>query len=235
MRKHLVFLLLIVLPLLAQQAQAPVEITAEPHHHLVVDNKVVRAFAFSVNPGDATLMHKHGHDYISVFIGDSQATNTKEGAAPAPVAFKDGDVRFAPAGLVHAVADTGSTPVRNATIELLGTTTNAKACSESCAVAIPCDSADKSKCTSANKAFASDQWTVTMVTIPAGGKYPEHTHAGPFLNVALADADVTIKPQKGAETKLHSKAGDIIWNEPTTHAVTNTGSTAAKVAVIDFK
>jgi quercetin dioxygenase-like cupin family protein len=74
-----------------------------------------------------------------------------------------------------------------------------------------------------------------MVTIPAGGKYPEHTHAGPFLNVALADADVTIKPQKGAETKLHSKAGDIIWNEPTTHAVTNTGSTAAKVAVIDFK
>lgn len=227
--------MLIVLPLLAQQAQAPVEITAEPHHHLVVDNKVVRAFAFSVNPGDSTLMHKHGHDYISVFIGDSQAMNTKEGAQPAPASFKDGDVRFAAAGLVHAVADTGSTPVRNATIELLGTTTNAKACTESCAVAIACDAADKDKCATANKAFASDQWTVTLITIPAGGKYPEHAHAGAFLDVALSDADVTFKPQKGAETKLHAKAGDINWHEPTTHAVTNSGTTAARVAVIDFK
>lgn len=235
MRKHLLLLLLIVLPLLAQQAQAPVEITAEPHHHLVVDNKVVRAFAFSVNPGDSTLMHKHGHDYISVFIGDSQAMNTKEGAQPAPAAFKDGDVKFAPAGLVHAVADTGSTPIRNATIELLGTTTNAKACAESCAVAITCEGADKNACATASKAFASDQWTVTLVTIPGGGKYPQHTHAGAFLNVALTDADVTIKPQKGRETKLHAKTGDITWNEPTTHAITNTGKAPVRVAIVEFK
>ena len=235
MRKHFVLLLLIVLPLLAQQAQAPVEITSEPSHHLMFENKTVRAFAVSVDPGKATLVHKHGKDFIAVYVGDSQLLNAKEGAQPVQASFKDGDVRFTPAGLVHAVTNTGSAPFRNATIEVLGATTNAKACTESCAVAIPCDSADKSACASANKAFASDQWTVTIVTIPAGGKYPEHTHAGPFLNVYLTEADITAKPQKGSETKLHSKVGDITWNEATTHTVTNTGKTTAKVAVVDFK
>src|SRR5579884_337968 len=235
MRKHLTVVALAVLALtaMAQQAQAPVAITAEPHHHLVVDNKYVRAFAFSVNPGDTTLMHKHEHDYLGIFIGDSTGTNTKEGGQPTPATFKDGDVKFAAAGVVHAVAGTGSAPVRNATIELLQPTTNPKACTESCAVSIPCDSADKSKCATGNKAFSSDQWTVTIFTLPVGSKYAEHTHAGPYLTVELTDSDVTMNV-KGKSSKAHSKAGDIKWHEPETHSVTNTGKTPAKVAVLKF-
>ncbi len=100
MRKLSVVSLFFILALTAwtQQAQAPVEITAEPHHHLVVENKFVRAFAFSVDPGQSTLMHRHGHDYISIFVGDTQTMNAKEGAQPAPATFKDGDVKFAACG-----------------------------------------------------------------------------------------------------------------------------------------
>ncbi len=46
---------------------------------------------------------------ISVFMGDAQIMNAKEGAQPVPVSFKDGDVRFT-GPLVHAVTDTGSNP-----------------------------------------------------------------------------------------------------------------------------
>jgi quercetin dioxygenase-like cupin family protein len=235
MRKHLTVVALAVLALtaMAQQAQAPVAITAEPHHHLVVENQYVRAFAFSVNPGDTTLMHKHERDYLGIFIGDSTGTNTKEGAQPTPATFKDGDVKFAAAGVVHAVAGTGNNPVRNATIELLQPTTNPKACTESCTVSIPCDSADKSKCVTGSKAYSADQWTVTIFTLPAGARYAEHTHAGPYLTIALADADVTMNV-KGKSSKAHEKTGDIQWHEPETHAVTNTGKTPAKVAVLEF-
>lgn len=236
MRKLSVVSLFFILALTAwtQQAQAPVEITAEPHHHLVVENKFVRAFAFSVDPGQTTLMHRHGHDYISVFVGDTQIMNAKEGAQPAPATFKDGDVRFAAGGLVHAVTDTGTTPTRNATIELLQPTTNQKACTESCSVPVTCADADKATCATVVKAFTADQWTVTMVTIPVGGKYPSHTHTGGVLTVALSDSDITMKSASIARD-IHSKTGDIMWHEPETHTITNIGKTPVKVAVLEFK
>ncbi|HWF06288.1 MAG TPA: hypothetical protein VHA06_21550 [Candidatus Angelobacter sp.] len=235
MRKLSVVTLFFILALTAwtQQAQAPVEITAEPHHHLVVENSFVRAFAFQVDPAQTTLMHRHGRDYVSVFIGDSQAMNTKEGAAPAPAKFKDGDVRYAPAGLVHAVADTGTTPVRNATIELIKPTTNPKACTENCSISIPCEAADKTACATVTKAFTSDQWMVLLVTLPPGTRYPEHTHNGGFLTVSLADADVIMRSHSRSKD-IHAKVGDITWNEPETHMIINNGKTTARVAVLDF-
>lgn len=234
MRKLSIATLFVILALTAwtQQAQAPVELTAEPHHHLVVENKNVRAFAFSVDPGQSTLVHRHGHDYVSVFIGDGQFLNAKEGAQPVPVSFKDGDVKFTPP-LVHAVTDTGSGPARNATIELLQPTTNQKACTESCSVPVPCDAADKSACVTVVKAYTSDQWTVTIITQPAGSKYAEHSHAGGFLTVALTDSDLTVNV-KGKSTVNHSTTGDMKWHEPETHSVTNTGKTTTKVAVLEF-
>jgi quercetin dioxygenase-like cupin family protein len=237
MRNLLTATLCFILALTAwtQQAQAPVEITSEPSHHKVVDNLFVRAFAVSVDPGQSTLMHRHGHDYLSVSVGDAQVMNTKEGAQPVAVAFKDGDVRFTPAGLVHAVANSGSKPFHNATIELLAPTTNQKACTESCAIPVPCDSADKAACVSVVKLFTSDQWSVTLVTLPPGAKYPQHTHLANFLNVRLSDADVTMKNQDQPETVVHSKTGEITWNNPVLHTITNTGKTTAKTVVLEFR
>jgi quercetin dioxygenase-like cupin family protein len=237
MRKLSIATLLFILALTAwtQQAQAPVEITSEPHHHLVFDNTFVRVFAVSVDPGTSTLMHRHGHDYFSVSIGDAQIMNAKEGAQPVAVTFKDGDVRFTATGLVHAVTNSSDKPFRNRTIELLAPTTNQKACTESCAIPVPCDSADKAACASAVTLFTSDQWTATMATLPPGAKLGEHEHKGSVLTVPLSDADLTMKSQGKPDVAVHQKAGDVIWNDPQVHAVNNTGKTAAKVFVLEFQ
>ena len=226
---------ILVLTAWTQQAQAPVEVTSEPSHHKVLDNTFVRVFAVSVDPGKSSLMHHHGHDYFSVTLGDAQIMNTKQGAQPVAASFKDGDVRFTPAGLVHAVANSGTTPFRNRTIELIQPTTNQKACTESCAMTVPCDSADKSTCASGVKLFTSDQWTVTTVTFPPGSKLGEHAHAGNVLLVPLTDADLTEKNQGKAETAVHLKTGELVWNDPETHSVSNTGKTTAKLVILEFK
>src|SRR5258707_409782 len=236
MRNFSIATLFVILVLTAwtQQAQAPVEITSEPSHHLVLENTFVRVFAVSVDPGKSSLMHHHGHDYLSVSLGDAQIMNTKQGAQPVAVSFKDGDVRFTPAGLVHAVSNSGSTPFRNRTIELMGPTTNQKACTESCEIPIPCDSADKASCATVVKLYTADQWSVTMVTLPAGAKYPQHTHLANFLNVPLTDADITLKNQNQPETVVHSRTGEQTWNNPVVHTVTNSGKTTAKVVVLEL-
>jgi quercetin dioxygenase-like cupin family protein len=229
--------LFVILALTAwtQQAQAPVEITSEPSHHKVLDNNFVRVFAVSVDPGKSSLMHHHGHDYFSVTLGDAQIMNTKQGAQPVAASFKDGDVRFTPAGLVHAVANSGTTPFRNRTIELIQPTTNQKACTESCAVQVPCDSADKTACASGIQLFTSDQWTISTVTFPPGAKLGEHAHAGNVLLVPLTDAELTTKNQGKPENSVHLKTGELVWNDPETHAVSNTGKTTAKLVILEFK
>jgi len=234
MRKALICVVLVLgFAVIAQQN--PVEITSEPHHHLVLENTYVRAFAVNVAPKESSLVHRHGHDYLSVSIGDAQIMNARAGAAPVTANFKDGDVRFSTAPLVHAVTDTGDAPFRNITIELLGPTTGQHACTESCAVAVPCDAADKAACPSVVKLMSADQWTVTMVTLPAGARYAQHAHAGSFLLVPLTDADLKTKGQSGPETDMHRQTGVISWNGPVVHTVTNAGTKAARSVVLEFK
>jgi len=237
MRKLLIVTLFALLALTAwtQQAQAPVEITSEPSHHLVLENMFVRVFAVTVDPGQSTLMHHHGHDYLGITLGDSQITNTKQGAQPAQVSIKDGDVKFTPAGLVHAITNNAAKPFHNRTIELLQPTTNQKACTESCEIPVPCDSADKTKCVTVTKLITADQWSVTLVTSPAGAKYPQHTHLANFLTIPLTDADITRKNQDQPETKVHSTTGELTWNNPVVHTLTNSGSTTAKTIVLEFR
>jgi quercetin dioxygenase-like cupin family protein len=133
------------------------------------------------------------------------------------------------------VSDTGDKPFRNRTIEIMQPTTNQKACTESCAVPVPCDAADKTACPSVVKLFTADQWTVTLVTLPPGARYPQHSHPGNYLNVPLADADVTVKKQDQPETVGHYKTGEVTWNSPVVHAATNNGKTAARLVVLEFK
>lgn len=232
-RTILAALLLLTLSLWAQQT-SPVDITAEPHHHKVVDNAFIRAYAVQVDPKASSLMHRHSHDYLSISLGDAEILNAKEGAQPVTAKFKDGDVRFTAAPLVHVVTDTLDTPFRNITVELMQPTTNQKACTESCSIAVPCDAADKTQCVTVDKVMGSDQWTVTRITLPAGARYPQHAHAGHFLVIPLTDADLKVKNQNGSEAEDHPKTGQVRWNDPLTHAITNAGSTPAKVVVLEF-
>ncbi len=216
-----------------QQPQGPVEITSESHHHLVLDNMFVRVFAVAVDPKSSTLMHRHQHDYISVALGDSEIQNVREGTQPVTVKFKDGDVRYAPAGLVHAVGDSGDQPFRNITIELQQPATNQKACTESCAIPVTCEK--NVPCASATKIMTADQWSVTQITIPAGGVYPQHTHLANFLVVPLTDSDVKVRIQDSPETAAHDEIGKVTWHNPVIHTMRNPGSKPVRVVILEFR
>jgi len=236
MQRALITLCLFVsLSVWAQQPAATVEVTSEPHHHLVIENLFIRAYAVTVAPKETSLMHHHGHDYLSVSLGHAEILNTKQGAAPVAVKLKDGDVRFTPGGLVHAVTDTADAPFRNITIELLQPTTNQHACTESCAVPVPCEAADKTACTTVTKLFQSDQWSVTLITMPPGASYPKHTHLANFLVIPLTDGDVKAREQDGPETAAHYKAGEISWHNPLIHSMANAGPKPVRAVVLEFR
>jgi predicted metal-dependent enzyme (double-stranded beta helix superfamily) len=215
--------------------QEPVDVSAEPHHHHVLDNLFVRVYDVTVEPNQSTLMHRHGHDYLGIFLGDSKFTNKKQDGQSSAASIGDGEVRFASAPVVHAVEDTASAPFRNITIELMQPTTHEKSCTESCEIPVPCASTDKAACVSVQKLMSADQWSVTRITLPPGSTYPEHTHLANFLVIPLTDADVKIRNQNGPETEVHGKAGAVRWNNPAVHTIRNVGPNTAKIVVLEFR
>ena len=83
--------------------------------------------------------------------------------------------------------------------------------------------------------MSADQWSVTRVTIPAGATYPSHTHLANFLVIPVTDTDLKVKNQNGPETEVKQKVGEVRWNNPMVHTITNAGSAPAKVIVLEFR
>jgi quercetin dioxygenase-like cupin family protein len=226
--------------LLAAQSTPEVEITAEPHHHLTLENKSVRVFNVEVPPNDATEMHWHRHDYIAVAIGASEISNTVKDKPPATVKFTDGDTRFASATFAHIVRDTGPAPFRNVTVEILEDATLRNS--------TPTWDASKNEDRfldilpggTKQILFVKDGIRVSEIELQPGAVIPKHHHTGPHLIIALTDLDLRseILPSDPAPhpapTDLHLKAGESKWIPGNlTHSVTNTGP-AAKFVTLEF-
>src|ERR1700730_17724142 len=117
--KRQAFFCLIATLLVAQATAPEVEITAEPHHHLTLENKSVRVFNVDVPPHSDTLMHWHRHDYVYVTLGDSEVVNAVKDKPPVTVKLQDGDTRFSPATFAHIARTLADRPFRNVTSEIL--------------------------------------------------------------------------------------------------------------------
>jgi hypothetical protein len=92
---------LLLATLLAAQAHPEVEIMAEPHHHPALANPYARGFKGEVRPGQATLMHRHCHDYVYVVLGAAEISNQVEGKPPVNRKLQEGETESLDGGLAQ--------------------------------------------------------------------------------------------------------------------------------------
>lgn len=219
---------------LAQQPNA-VEITAEPSHHLVMENSQLRAFNVLAPANASTLVHRHNYDYIFVTLGDTDITNERVGEQPVKMSLKDGEVRFTKGGFAHAVVNNSTHPFHNITVELLRPSTGVQRCETSCEIPVPCSSPDKAKCATLRKVLESDQWIVTSLSMPPGSTFSDYTHSGPHLQIAVSDFRLKQQRQGGREFEAQRSIGDLAWTEPLVLTLTNTGAQTASIVNLEFK
>lgn len=207
-RSRFAGLLLISMAALAQQQQ-PVEITAEPRHHLVLENQYVRVFDVTVEPRGTTLVHRHNYDYLFVTLGDSELISQRPGEAPVQLSLKDGETRFSPGKFSHAAINRSDRPFHNITIELLKPSTNVKTCEQACPVQVDCRP-DHAPCPTVQKRISSDQWMVSSWSIPGGTSFIDPSRKGPSLLIAVSDLELT---RRGAEASGSFKRapGGLDW------------------------
>jgi quercetin dioxygenase-like cupin family protein len=227
---------LIAMSSLAQKGKhsAPpseVEITAEPSHHLAFQNSYVRVFQVEVAPKNATLMHRHRHDYVFVTLGASEVSNEVQGKSPVTLKLQDGETRFTQGNFAHIARNLSTTPFRNVTIELLRDETANSATQkwdEDRGLQVLHGGTQEIL-------FVKDGVRVSEVELQTAGILPKHRHGRPELIVAVTDLlfrnDVVGKPAANIEMK----SGDVRWEEAGfTHTVTNVGKEAAKFVTLDF-
>jgi quercetin dioxygenase-like cupin family protein len=232
MRRMKRYVLLLAATLATAQAVAPeVEITAEAHHHLTLENKSVRVFNVEVPPHSDTLMHWHRHDYVYVTLGKSEVVNAVKDKAPVTVTLQDGETRFSPAPFAHIARNLSDQPFRNVTIEILEDESLRKSTAQW--------DEDRGLDILANGTrqvlFVKDGIRVSEFELQPGAVLPMHHHAGPHLVVAVSDLDIRSDVQGQGPMPGHLKFGDSKWLPGGySHTLTNTGSKPAKFVTLEF-
>jgi quercetin dioxygenase-like cupin family protein len=228
--KRLLFFLLLI-PFLAAQTTTEVEITAEPSHHLVLENEYVRVFQVDVAPHASTLLHRHRHDYVVVTFGDARISNEVEGKPPVDVKFTDGDARFSAGNFAHVARNLADQPFRNVTIELMQDEKLRQTPSY-----WPEESGEKAFPGGRSKIlFVKDGVRVSEVNLEPGAVVPSHHHDGPHLLVAVSDLDVRSDVEGMGPMPGQFKSGDVKWLPGGyTHTLTNVGKSPARFVTVEF-
>jgi quercetin dioxygenase-like cupin family protein len=228
--KRALFLFLLI-PLLAAQTTTEVEITSEPSHHLALENEYIRVFKVEVASHASTLLHRHGHDYVFVTLGDAHVSNEVEGKAPVDLKLSDGDARFVVGNFAHVAKNFSDQPFRNVTIELMQDEKLRQTPSH-----WPEESGEKTFAGGRRKIlFVKDGVRVSEVNLEPGAIVPSHHHDGPHLLVAVTDVDIRSDVDGKGPMPGNFKTGDIKWLPGGyTHTVTNVGKSPARFVTVEF-
>jgi quercetin dioxygenase-like cupin family protein len=215
-------------------AEAPaVEITAEPDHHLALENERVRVFQVAVPANASTLLHRHRHDYLFVTLGDSRVANEVEGKAAAELALADGETRFTPGNFAHKAKNLADRPFRNVTVELMQDEKLRGQPSP-----WPPEAAGDRELPGVHLKvlFVHDGARVSEVKLEPGATVPSHRHDGPHLLVAVSDLELRSDVEGRGPIAGTFKAGDVKWLPGGfTHTLTNAGKSPARMVTVEFK
>jgi hypothetical protein len=213
------------------QTGPEVEITAEPSHHLVLQNREVRVFDVTVAPQARTLTYRHRHDSVSVTLGAADILNAAVGRAPERLKLRDAETTFVSAGLADQVRNVGTTPFRSVTIELLQD--------------------DKARQSAPQKwdderglqileggtqdiVFVKDGARVSEIDLQPGGMLPGNKAATRRLLVAVSDVDLR-SHGGGKATGEHLRAGEVAWvDRGASPTMMNISESQAKFILLEF-
>lgn len=218
--------------IVAGQTAGEVEITAEPGHHLALENQYVRVFQVEVARHAATLMHRHRHDYVFVTLGASEVESDVAGKPPVRLKLQDGETRFTPGNFAHVAKNLSDRPFRNVTIELLQDEQARKSprpdWKEGRGLQILAGGTE-------DILFVKDGVRVSDIQLQPGGSLPSHHHSGPHLLVAVSDLDLGSDVEGQGPMPGHLKSGDVKWvSGGYTHRLNNTGRQPARFVTLEF-
>jgi quercetin dioxygenase-like cupin family protein len=214
------------------QASTPIPDNEVPQRKVILENNKVMVSLLAIAPGDATPMHKHDKDMVTVFVDGGKTQHTLYGKASVADKMEVGEVRFKSAGLTHSTKNAGTQPLSAVIVEFAESQgamkkvgTKSKTCSP-----------DKKACVDEKQLFCTEKVCVENVSMAPGSSSIRHSHPTDHLIVAISDFELTDEVEgKGTVVRKH-KSGEVEFLPAgITHRLTNNGKEPARFSVIVWK
>jgi quercetin dioxygenase-like cupin family protein len=206
----------------AQEASAPVPVENEPLHHVVLKNESVVVIHLVLPPGERTLYHIHTHDRIAVPLSSTSITQQvlgeKEGSPSPSEAGTFSALTLPGNSYTHRVHNVGANPYDVLDVELLN---RPQSPSPVAAAAVAAE----------NPSARIYNWTLAP-----GAASAMHTHARPYLIVAVTGFTLKMTGPDGQSLTHEIKSGDFHWvDTKVTHTLANAGTAAGQTLEIELK
>ncbi len=215
--------------LLFAPADTAVPVEKEPRHHQVLANAYTRVYQVEVAPHDSTLLHEHKHDYVYVVLGPADIQNAVEGKPVSSAKVSTGEVKFVDGGFAHRAINTGKTPFRNVTIEIL------KKKPAAARKQPPERGLEIGHGGLIDTVLDNDEVRVRDIQVAAGGMLHAERHPYPYLVVGVTNVGLH-SMAKGSGAMLDLKAGDVRWFAPGSgREMMNMTREAARFITVEFK
>jgi len=210
-----------------ERVPAPVEISGEPHHSVVLQNDKVQVFRLTLLPQEATLPHRHKAFYAYVSVRPVTIANEVRGHQPVITQLDAGELHTSKGGFVLAERNESSGPAEVLVIEVPGANSGAFATAmggfryHDAALA---------------ELFESPGVRGYAMTVAAGGRIEPHAEDYDRLVLAMSDLKLRENIAGQGPYELQMKAGEARWMpKGTTHAITNIGTAPAVFITLEFK
>jgi hypothetical protein len=214
-------------------AQTAVNITADPHYHLLLQNDETRVFSFILPPSEQVYL-RYEHSFLLIPLNDGELAIWSEGASPiSHFLFHTAEVHFWIGNHVGGMRNDRSTRFRAVVVEFLNPKVVSYAYDETGqrtyaggGVSLPVDPHLRFINSLAMGAAAASE-----VQLLPGDSFPPPPKVADELLIAVSDVDLKGK----GDTDIRRSSGQVAWLAAgRTWDLTNHSSTPARFTAVYF-
>lgn len=214
----------------AQAQEGPatsVDISREPHHKMLFENPQVRVFRLDLQPGEATVPHRHKNLYAYLSLRPITIANEVRGRPPVVVSVEGGEVHTSKGGFTLAERNKSSEPADLIVIEALE--------SDRTGFAMPIGGF-RFHDAAFGTLFELPVMRGYTMTIAAGGRTEKRDENYDRLLIAVSDLKFREDLAGQPSSELQMKAGEVKWfPRGVSHVTTNTGTLPATFITLEFE
>lgn len=222
--------LLLLCAACAAQVSAPIPDSEVPQRKEILRNHRVAVSLLVLELGDATPMHRHDLDMLSVFVNGGHTRSTILGHKAISDSMSIGEVRFRNAGFTHATKNEGPGPFRAVIVEFADPQGKMKPVGT---VSHYCNPGSTTACVDEKSLFCTTRVCVEDVSIAPGAVTTKHSHATDHMLIAVSDYELTDEVEGKGTVVRARKSGEVEYIPAgINHRLTNTGQAPAHFTVI---
>jgi hypothetical protein len=193
----------------------------------------VRVLLLDIPPGQATLLHRHDRDMLSVFVTGGKTRAVFNGGAPVDDTFAVGDVRFRSAGFTHSTENRDSVDFISVIFEFVESQGEKVVPTRS--ATHTCATGGQVACVDEKPLFCTAKFCVDEMTIAPQGV--EQDGPATMDRMLVAVSGYTLSEQAEGTATIHSKkTGEVEFiSAGPTRRWTNTATTPARYIVVTYR